>query len=77
MHAAHARIYPNDKRKRHLAHTVICMLVGCYPFGCWLLSVRLLVVIRLGIDCYPYSDRLLSVWLLVVIRLGINCHQKG
>lgn len=23
MHEVHARIYPNDKRKRHLAHTVI------------------------------------------------------
>lgn len=25
MHEVHARIYPNDKRKRHLAHTVIYM----------------------------------------------------
>ena len=33
MHEVHARIYPNDKRKRHLAHTVIRKVVGCYPFG--------------------------------------------
>ena len=39
-----------------------------------LLSVRSLVVIRLGIDCYPYSDRLLSVWGLVVIRKVVGCH---
>ena len=53
MHEVHARIYPNDKRKRHLAHTVIRKVVGCYPFGYRLLSVRLLVFIRMGIGCYP------------------------
>ena len=77
MHEVHARIYPNDKRKRHLAHTVIRKVVGCYPFGYRLLSVWGLAVIRKGIDCYPYSDRLLSVRLLVVIRLGIGCYPYG
>ena len=77
MHEVHARIYPNDKRKRHLAHVVIRMVVGCHPFGYRLLSVRLLVIIRLGIGCYPCGYRLLSVCLLVVVCKGINCHLKG
>ena len=77
MHEAHARIYPNDKRKRHLAHTVIRKVVGCHPFGYRLLSVQRLAVIRMLIGYYPFGYRLLSVRLLVVIRLGINCHLKG
>ena len=77
MHEVHARIYPNAKMKRHLAHTVIRKVVGCYPFGYRLLSVCLLVVIRMLIGCYPFGYRLLSVRLLVVIRLGIDCLLKG
>lgn len=56
MHEVHARIYPNDKRKRHLAHTVICMVVGCHPFGYKLPSERIVAVICMddiaGIDDY-------------------------
>lgn len=56
MHEAHARIYPDDKRKRHLAHTVIRMVVGRYPFWYKLPSERIIAVICMddiaGIDDY-------------------------
>ena len=56
MHEVHARIYPNDKRKRHLAHTVIRMLVGCGLQGYKLPSERIVAVICMddiaGIDDY-------------------------
>ena len=56
MHEVHARIYPNAKMKRHLAHTVIRKVVGCYPFGYKLPSERIVAVICMdniaGIDDY-------------------------
>ena len=80
MHEIHARIYPNDKRKRHLAHTVIRMLVGCYPYACWLLSVCLLVVIRIAIGCYPYGYKLPSERIVAVICMddiaGIDDYKE-
>ena len=80
MHEVHACIYPNDKRKRHLAHTVICMLVGCYPFGYRLLSVWGLAVIRKVVGCHPFGYKLPSERIVAVICMddiaGIDDYKE-
>ena len=80
MHEVHARIYPNDKRKRHLAHTVIRKVVGCYPFGYRLLSVQRQVVIRKVVGCHPFGYKLSSERIVAVICMddivGIDDYKE-